>query len=115
MRAAEGGEGKEEVLRVGEGEVSFDTPIMRGDTVYVPKAGVFYVTGEVKKAGAYAFEVGTTLFKAITVAGGFTDKAAKGRIHVLRVVDGEEQKIKKIKLNTLVEPGDVVVVPESFF
>jgi polysaccharide export outer membrane protein len=107
--------GDEESILIGTGGSSWDAPIKNGDSIYIPKAGVFYVTGEVKKAGAYAFEKGTTVLKAITVAGGFTDKASKGRVRIIRVVDGEERKLKKVSFDDPVYPDDVLVVPESFF
>lgn len=110
---AEGGD--EETIRVGAGGASWDAAIRNGDSIYVPKAGVFYVTGEVKKGGAYAFEKGTTVLKAITVAGGFTDKASKGRVRIIRIVDGEEETLKKVSFDDPVYPDDVLVVPESFF
>jgi polysaccharide export outer membrane protein len=108
-------EGDEETIRVGAGGASWDAAIRNGDSIYVPKAGVFYVTGEVKKGGAYAFEKGTTVLKAITVAGGFTDKASKGRVRIIRIVDGEEETLKKVSFDDPVYPDDVLVVPESFF
>jgi polysaccharide export outer membrane protein len=88
---------------------------MDGDTVYITKAGVFYVTGEVKKPDAYKYEEGTTAIKAITMAGGFTDKASKGRIKIIRKVDGKEDVIEKVKMDEPVLPDDVIIVPESFF
>ena len=35
-----------------KGDASLDVPIMDGDSIYISKAGVFYVTGEVKKPDA---------------------------------------------------------------
>jgi polysaccharide export outer membrane protein len=98
-----------------QGDTSLDIPIMDGDSVYITKAGVFYVTGEVKKPDAYKYEEGTTAIEAITKAGGFTDKASKGRIKIIRKVDGKEDVIEKVKMDEPVLPGDVIVVPESFF
>jgi polysaccharide export outer membrane protein len=107
--------GAEETITIGTGGASWDNPILNGDSIYIPKAGTFYVTGEVKKAGAYAYETGTTVLKAITVAGGFTDKASKGKVRIIRIVDGEEKTLKKVGLDDPVFPDDVLVVPESFF
>jgi protein involved in polysaccharide export with SLBB domain len=39
-----------------------------------------YVSGEVKAPGGFAYEDGLTAQKAITMAGGFTEKAAKNLI-----------------------------------
>jgi protein involved in polysaccharide export with SLBB domain len=73
-----------------------------------------YVNGEVKKAGDYPYEKGLTIHKAITMAGGFTDKAAKGRTRVLRTINGTEKTID-VALDSVILPEDIVVVPRSFF
>lgn len=98
-----------------KGDTTLDVPIMDGDNIYISKAGVFYVTGEVKKPDAYKYEEGTTVIKAITMGGGFTDKAAKGRVKITRKVNGKEEVIEKVKMDEPVLPDDVIVVPESFF
>jgi len=100
---------------VEKGDTSLDVPVTDGDSVYVTKASVFYVTGEVKKPDAYKYEEGTTVIKAITMGGGFTDKASKGRVKIIRKVDGKEDVIEKVKMDESVLPDDVIVVPESFF
>ena len=98
-----------------KGDTSLDVPIMDGDSIYVTKAGVFYVTGEVKKPDAYKFEEGTTVIKAITMGGGFSDKASKGRVKIKRKKDGKEEVLEKVSMDEPVLPDDVIIVPESFF
>jgi polysaccharide export outer membrane protein len=100
---------------VEKGETSIDVPIVDGDSVYVTKAGVFYVTGEVKKAGAYKLQEDTTVLKAVTVAGGFTGKAARGKVRIVRKIEGNERVLRDVKMVESVLPDDVIVVPESFF
>jgi polysaccharide biosynthesis/export protein len=97
------------------GASALDVPIMDQDSVVVAKAKVFYVTGEVKKPDAYKFEEGTTVIKAITLAGGFTNIAAEGKVKVYRKVNGKEQVAEKVDMNMPILPEDVIVVPESFF
>ncbi len=98
-----------------KGDASLDTPIMDGDSIFIIKAGVFYVTGEIKKPDAYKYEEGATVIKAITMGGGFTDKASKGRVKIVRKVGGKEEVLEKVKMDEPVLPDDVIVVPESFF
>jgi len=97
------------------GDTSLDVPIMNGDSIYITKAGVFYVTGEVKKPDAYKFEEGTTVIKAITMGGGFSDKASKGRVKIIRKKAGKEEVLERVSMDEPVLPDDVIVVPESFF
>jgi polysaccharide export outer membrane protein len=98
-----------------KGDTSMDIAIKDGDSVYIRKAGVYYVTGEVKKPDSYRYEDGTTIIKAVTIAGGFTDKASKGRVKIIRKVSGEEKIISSVDMDEPIMPDDVVVVPESFF
>jgi polysaccharide export outer membrane protein len=98
-----------------EGDTSADIPLMDNDNVYIAKAGVFYITGEVKKPDAYKYEEGTTVIKAVTMAGGFTDKASSGRVKLIRKVQGKEKIIEKAGMDEPVQVDDVIVVPESFF
>ena len=95
-------------------EVAFDEPVLPDDFIVVPQMRKIYVNGEVKRAGDYPYERGLTVHKVITMAGGFTDKAAESRTKVLRKVNGKEQSIP-VDLETIVLPDDILVVPRSFF
>jgi polysaccharide biosynthesis/export protein len=84
-----------------------------GDTIYVPRADVFYVTGAVKSPGTYTIKPGLTVYQAVYAeAGGLTERGARGRIHILRLVNGKEARIDIKNLNTfIIEPKDTIVVP----
>jgi len=97
------------------GAAALDVPIRDGDSVVVAKASTFYVTGEVKKPDAYKFEEGTTVIKAITMAGGFTNIAATGKVKIYRKINGKEHVAEKVEMDMPILPEDVIVVPESFF
>ena len=97
-----------------------------GDVLYISKAERFYIIGQVKKPGSF-FHVDkhTTLVEAISMAGGFTTIAARNRTRIVRVENGRE-KIIKVKVDAIIKsgkkgqdveilPGDVIIVPESFF
>jgi polysaccharide biosynthesis/export protein len=69
-------------------------PLQNGDTVYVPKLTSFFVLGEVVRQGAYAMEKETTALEAVTLAGGFTDRAAPAGAKILRKhADGTQEAI----------------------
>ena len=96
------------------------------DLLYIPKAENFYIIGQVRNPGSYPYlEKKITLVEAISKAGGFTPIAARNRTRIIRVEEGVE-KIIEIKVDAiteagkkgqdvLIKPGDVIVVPESFF
>jgi polysaccharide export outer membrane protein len=82
-----------------------------------------FVFGEVQKPGTFQFDQEMTVVQAITLAGGFTKTAAKNNTNVTRTVDGKEVKIRVPvedigvgrERNFVLQPGDIVFVPESFF
>jgi len=74
----------------------------------------FFLNGMVERPGSYPYSPGLTIFKAITVAGGFKERAARGRINVIRDDDSTHTS-RRVDLNTAVMPGDIITVEESFF
>ena len=91
-----------------------DALIMPDDLIVVAQVQKFYVNGEVRRPGDYSYEKGLTVHKAITMAGGFTEKASKGSTKVLRTVNGQEETLE-MTLDSLAHPGDIIVVPQRFF
>lgn len=74
----------------------------------------YYVHGEVNNPGAFPYQTGLTVLKAITHAGGFTDRAARSGTKVIRMLDGKEIRLAT-KMETYILPDDIVMIPESFF
>lgn len=97
-----------------EGDVKANAQVFDGDSIYVPRAAFVYVNGEVKTPGAYKITKGLTVLKAITIAGGFTQKAWHGRTNIIRKTEKGEITIRA-NMDDLVLPEDVITVPESFF
>jgi polysaccharide biosynthesis/export protein VpsN len=74
----------------------------------------FYVLGAVNKPGGYGFLPGLTVRQAISLAGGFTERASHSKIYVVRAGDKSEER-KRLDLNDPVFAGDTITVEESFF
>jgi protein involved in polysaccharide export with SLBB domain len=82
-----------------------------------------FVFGEVQKPGTFPYEQDMSIIQAVTIAGGFTKTAAKNNISVTRIINGQEHKIRVPvedigvgrEKNFMLQPGDIVFVPESFF
>lgn len=94
---------------------------LRGRYLVNPKVSVqieeyrpFYINGMVEKPGGYPFQPGLTVRKAASLAGGFRERAAVSKIFIIREQD-PLQRSQRAELNTLVSPGDIVTVEESFF
>ena len=68
--------------------------LAEGDTLLVPRGNAFFVSGEVRKPGAYQLEKSTTAFGAVTLAGGFTEKAGQSHAKLIRrSATGQEQTV----------------------
>jgi len=83
------------------------------------------VIGEVKEPQALPYHEGMTVLEALLDAKGLTQFAAGNRARIIRTVNGKTQEIK-VKLESLVnrgdvtqnlplQPGDVLVVPQTRF
>jgi len=83
-------------------------------SVDIVKYRQFYVNGEVKSPGGIDFQPGLTLLKAISLAGGFTERANKKNITVVSDSGaiGEDRRIKE---HYIVQPGDIFTVNDAFF
>src|SRR5437867_2375151 len=94
--------------------VQLEDSVLPDDIVVVPEYQNVYVSGQVRTPGGYPYEEGLTVLKAVTLAGGFTDKASKRGIQIKRS-KGKEEESLSVKLEDSVFPDDVIVIPESFF
>jgi polysaccharide export outer membrane protein len=74
----------------------------------------FYILGEVKNPGSYPYTSNMTVVAAVALAGGYTYRARKSRISIIRADDPEKQRVR-VDQNTFVRPGDIIEVPERFF
>jgi len=98
-----------------KGDTSVDVPLQENDSIFVIQARMVYVNGEVKSPNGFKYIKNMNVIKAITLANGFTEKAAPKSIKIIRKIDGQEKIFNKVKMDMPVLPEDVIVVPESFF
>jgi len=74
----------------------------------------FFVNGEVNRPGGVDFQPGLTLRKAISLAGGFTERANRKKI--LLIADGDPDLVEQeVSLDYRVQPGDIFTVQDTFF
>lgn len=92
-----------------------DLPIAGGDAIYVHRAPVFYIYGEVQKPGAYRLERDMTLMQALAQGGGLTIRGTQRGIQVNRRDDkGKIQQIAP-EMSAPIWADDVIFVKESIF
>jgi protein involved in polysaccharide export with SLBB domain len=100
-------DGREETL-----PATLATVVQAEDTIVVPEGQKFYVSGEVKTPGRYLFEPGLTVQKALSMAGGLTEKADKAEVKVNRLEDGIVRTLV-LDAHTPILPNDVLVVAQA--
>lgn len=74
----------------------------------------FYILGEVKEPGSYPYVNGMTVMEAIALAGGYTYRADKDDVEIIRA-EKAGREAREASENAVVMPGDTVRVPERFF
>lgn len=110
----------EDYIRIALAKDYIKNPQVR---VSVKEFSNIFVFGQVKQPGPYLFKGGMTVLQAISTAGGFTKLANSRKARIVREHGGQRQVIE-VNVNNLtkgesedvtLQPGDTVVVPESFF
>jgi polysaccharide biosynthesis/export protein len=99
-------------------------PLRAGDVIHVPRAGSYYVGGEVVRPGSFVLKGKTTVHQAIVNAGGVTPTADRDDVRVYRPVADGQSQVLKFSLNELekrqgsdveVTKNDVVILGNSAF
>lgn len=83
-------------------------------TVSIDEYRLFFINGQVQKPGGYPFIPGLTVSKAVALAGGFRERASQQKIFVIRD-DDPTHTPRRLNLNSMLYPGDILTVEESFF
>src|SRR6266513_896757 len=97
------------------GDLSRNLQLENGDTIFVQRAPVFYIYGEVQRAGSYRLEQAMTVMQALSVGGGVTPRGTDRGLKIRRrVADGKFQSIDA-HLTDPVQSDDVIYVRESLF
>ncbi len=96
------------------GKIGQDILLRDGDTVFVPKAQQFYITGQVKNPGQYVLDPGMTVLQAISVAGGLSERGSDRGLKIERIVDGQRIEVDA-KLTDVVQANDTVRIRPRFF
>ena len=111
-----------------KGDARLNIPLQPDDIVNIPIDRIvnIYVFGQVRNPGALGVKRSNipTLLQAIGQAGGFSERASKGKVLIKRIDDdGKEIKIK-VNVKSIIKgkrkdirllENDVVIVPETIF
>jgi polysaccharide export outer membrane protein len=94
---------------------------LKGDYLISPSVSVtviqyrpFFIDGEVKKPGGYPYQPGLSVDKASALAGGYTERASKTKITIVRDISGLQSTLFA-QPSDIVLPGDIITIQQSFF
>jgi polysaccharide export outer membrane protein len=112
----------DDILNPGKPESNMT--LRHGDIVTVDQREAFYIRGEVARPGPYYIERGSTVLRAIGVAGGLTQFANRKEVQLLRAGAGGIQEKTVINMKSIEDgrkedvpilPNDVIIVPRRIF
>lgn len=88
-----------------------DPMVQPGDKIFVPQAERYYMSGAINNAGEFSLNEALTIRKAIARAGGVKAEGSMNKVKIFR----QGREIKRVNLETLVQPGDSIVIGERIF
>jgi polysaccharide export outer membrane protein len=104
-----------ETIKVNRKELEFGSAqsiaLQDGDTISVPEAEKYTITGYVRSPGVFEIDGELSVLQALAIAGGVTEQGASNRIEIQR--PGVAKPIKNVKMTDLVKPGDIITVPRK--
>lgn len=83
-------------------------------TVEIQTYRPFFILGEVKNPGQFAYVNDLTVQTAVAIAGGYTERARESTVKVTRRMNGQEVTFK-VGQDYNIRPGDTIYVTERFF
>lgn len=92
-----------------------DIILQNGDVVWVERAPVVYLYGEVARPGSLRLERGMSVMQALATAGGVTQRGTERGLRVHRRNAEGKVEVLEVKMTDTLRPDDVVYVRESIF
>lgn len=92
-----------------------DQQVRDGDVIFVPRAPVFYIYGEVQKPGAFRLERNMSVMQALSLGGGITARGTQRGIQIKRRSGDGKTISTTAALGDEIRADDVIYVKESLF
>ncbi len=92
-----------------------DVLVEGGDIIYVQRAPMYYIYGEVQRPGSYRVERDMTLMQALAQSGGPTLRGTQKNMKIFRRDANGRLEEKSLDLTAPVNSEDVLYVRESLF
>ncbi|MBT9455292.1 MAG: polysaccharide export protein EpsE [Burkholderiaceae bacterium] len=92
-----------------------DLIVQNGDVIWVDRAPMVYIYGEVQRPGPMRLERGMTLMQTLATGGGLTQRGTEKGIRVHRKDASGKVQVVQLAMDESLRDGDVVYVKESLF
>lgn len=92
-----------------------DVVVAGGDVIYVHSQPMFYIYGQVQRAGSFRLERGMTVRQALAQGGGLSARGTERGLRIFRRNANGQVEASSPDLSDLVRPSDVLYVQESLF
>lgn len=87
-------------------------PLLRpGDTLFVPDADLYYVTGAINRPGGFPLQNNLSIRQALVMAGGVTPNGSANKVGLIR---GTAKEVD-VEPTMILQKNDVIVVKERLF
>lgn len=95
--------------------LNLNDEVVGGDIIYVPRAEVFYIYGEVQHPGAYRLEKHMNVMQAIALGGGITLAGTENHAQIRRMDKNGNITMLPAATDMSLMPNDVVYIKQSLF
>ena len=92
-----------------------DFPLENGDAIWVDRAPMVYIYGEVQRPGPMRLERDMSILQALASAGGLTLRGTERGVRVNRRDAAGQVQVLQPGLNDKLQPNDIVYIKESLF
>ena len=99
----------------GAGRRANDLTLQNGDVIWVERAPMIYMYGEVQKPGSLRLERGMTVMQALAASGGLTQRGTERGLRVHRRDAEGKVRIIEPAMTDKLQPEDIIYIRESVF
>ena len=92
-----------------------DMLVRNGDVIFVERAPVAYIYGEVQRPGPMRLERGLTVMQALATGGGLTQRGTEKGLRLHRKGPDGKLQVLQPAMHDVLKDGDVVFIRESLF
>ncbi|MDB5799928.1 MAG: epsE [Rhodocyclales bacterium] len=97
------------------GDMTNEVVLAGGDAIFVNRAPVFYIYGEVQRPGIYRLDRDMMVMQGVAAGGGSTPRGTLKGIRINRRNASGKMAVVEPKMDEVLQPNDVIVVRESLF